>query len=222
MSKEHFEPVTAKSLAKVILKTMSLGTYYEDHIEAILEPHIGKPSYDKSVPQRCEEAYNEAVSLLTRIRNKTLEIGNATEIDRFLKKTNPFKEAEIVDKEEDKTEEHELLPFSIELAAQGHKVVTRDGRDVKIVADDLTGNQELLVVITNEDGTKHPFCLPISGKLSSFVYNPADLFILKEPETLEIHLFKHDNGTYYAQAPGQAFREPEVAYKHIKTITVTI
>src|SRR5690606_14487543 len=103
MSKEHFEPVTAKSLAKVILKTMSLGTYYEDHIESIIDPHIRKPSDDdKSVPQRCAEAYYNAVDLMKKMYIKGMTSENKDELLVLIGKSDPFKEADIVDKELDK------------------------------------------------------------------------------------------------------------------------
>ena len=175
-----------------------------------------------SVPERCEEAYNEAVSLLTRIRDKTLEIGNAIEIDRFLKKPNPFKEADIVD---DGKPEPQLLPFDLGLAAQGHKVVTRDGFFVKIVADNIESiDHPILYVGTKENGKSFYNRATLSGKTSQYTESHSDLFILKEQETVFIDILRQEDGGLYTCL----YKDEGVTYaiekgtNVIKTITTTI
>src|SRR5690606_6002116 len=60
------------------------------------EPLV-EPKEDKSVPARCEEAYDEAIQLLREWdKNGITSVQNRTNTEAFLSKPNPFKEAEIV------------------------------------------------------------------------------------------------------------------------------
>lgn len=294
MSKEHFEPVTARTIAEIIVNNAYIGytagtnkRAVVDSAEDILAPHIRKPSDDdKSVPARCEEAYDEAVSLLKRIRDKTLEIGNAIEIDRFLKRPNPFKEADIVKDEveqdcpepnlpsdvemfrkrlrniqyfketdsdyvhtgkinalfddlisavefyktqnaaEELKPEPRLLPFDLKAAQNGAKVVTHNGRTpVKIVADDISSEYSILATYTGLIGGVYFDQFDLSGRRKGIQDENMNLFILKEPETLEIQIWRDKNDRcYLLTTPNQSgySKYYEADCELIKTITVTI
>ena len=231
---KHFEPVTARSLAeKIVDKAQQFSPWQtrasqKTAIESIIEPHIRKPSDDdKSVPARCEEAYNEALNLLASaadIITKIKEFDEPTEWldDRrdFINKPNPFKEADIVHEDE---KEPTLLPFSLEEAKNGVKVVTREMNDVKIVADDLTGNYPLLAVVST--GRVKVSCRYTIGGSTESQHPPMDLFILKEPETVEVSIYKNKyadlyRAAAYDEAPDSRFKDTN--YELIKTIKVKI
>lgn len=118
-----------------------------------------------------------------------------------------------------------LLPFSLEDAKNGAKVVTRDGRDAKVVADGIDGSNIAVVVKGNINKSLHQYhidgCYRRNGDTS------LDLFILKEPETVEIGLYRHkyDNSilVHDVASPWHSgyMGEPEES-KLIKTITVQI
>lgn len=121
MSKEHFEPVTAKSVAERLYhiaahQSTHASSKYEtiSYMERILEPHIRKPSDGqmadvgwvtggmKSVPQRCEDAYNEAKRLIAEAAS-LLTTNKSDAAKKWYNERyhlvcgpNPFKEAEIV------------------------------------------------------------------------------------------------------------------------------
>lgn len=289
---KHFEPVTARSLTNQIMRVIK-GIYLanteglrnvEEDIYSTIEPHIRKPSDDdKSVPQRCEEAYNEAVKLIEGFvgeftHDVFMNLRKAA--DKFLQKPNPFKEADIFKDpifkaamdELDREKEAEVLlrelksyytvcdppnpntinfnrsaegifkkiakfleegratspariPFDLELAKQGHKVVTRNGRDVKIVADDLSGDYPVLATIIGEDEYKTFAAFTSDGEHIRNRGSQHDLFILKEPETLEIQIWRDKNDrSYLLTTPNQSgySKYYEADCELIKTITVTI
>lgn len=196
------------------------GKAYRELIEFVSQKVRPTGPETKSVPERCEEAYNEAVRLLENwedidshgeikyLKKKTAE---------FLNKPNPFTEADIV--KEDETEP-KLYPFDLGLAAQGHKVVTRDGRDAKVVAEGLKGVTPICAVITDHDDSKTACLLTLKGKLVDHKENPEDLFIMKEPETIEISIFKgKKNEVFITESKEVSNRE---YWTHIKTIKTTI
>ncbi len=181
-----------------------------------------------SVPERCEEAYNEAAELI-EYAHETITRGlDEDEWSRkyysFIQKPNPFKEADIVDKEEDKQPEQVLLPFSLKEAKNGAKVVTRTLLPIKIVADDLDMQSPILGII--DDGkSKTSFNWMPSGRMYIKDESDYDLFILKEPETVEVSIYKNKYADLYRAAaydevPDSKFKDTD--YELIKTITVTI
>jgi len=119
-----------------------------------------------------------------------------------------------------------LLPFSLEDAKNGAKVVTRKLIPVKIIADDLDMQNPILGII--DDGkSKISLNWMKSGRMYIKDESDYDLFILKEPETVEIGLYRHkyDNSilVHDVASPWHSgyMGEPEES-KLIKTITVQI
>lgn len=294
MSKEHFEPVTARTIAEIIVSNAYIGytagtnkRAVVDSAEGILASHIRKPSDDdwmksaafllqkvitsydntksintdeirrflnkgavtadmerveenmgasKSVPQRCEEAYDEAIQLLREWdKNGITTAQNRTNTEAFLSKPNPFKEADIVlddidelvslMKEESKRIQEEskpkLLPFDLKAAQEGAKVVTRDGTPVKIVSDNIDSNYPILYVGNKKNGKQFYNRTDINGIDKEGTLTNS-IFILKEPETIEMRIFKHKKyGTIDVLTKDERFMDP-TKWELIKTITVTI
>lgn len=278
MEDKHFEPVTARSLARDFYsKAMAIyhsGVNFDrgmNMLLEIIEPHIRKPSdgfempfdlpddismlserfnriikgcksaadrssqieslkedvinallyYKKeSVPARCEEAYNEAVELIRFINSCIYGTGYEglhKRIAYFMQQPNPFKEADIV-KEDDP--EPTLLPFDLGLAARGHKVVTKDLIEVKIVAEGLSGDWPILAVYTDRYGAKQFDEFDLKGQRKDIIDDSLNLFILKEPETVDIHIYRDVSANrMFAWVDEKAPDNEE--YALIKTITVT-
>lgn len=73
-----------------------------------------------------------------------------------------------------------LLPFDLEAAKAGAKVVTRDGRPARIVCFDLKNEQSLLVVVHDNEGVESPETYYKNGKYSD--RNTVwDLFLAPKP-----------------------------------------
>lgn len=203
------------------------GEAYRELRDFVLQKIRPTGPETNSVPARCEEAYNEAISLLHGAWNTIRESGTGSEIENWRDRAaklmggpNPFKEADIVDKEKDKQPEQVLLPFDLKAAQSGSKVVTRDGRGAKIVADGLDGNNIAAVVKNEISQSLHQY--HVDGCYNWLGDNPLDLFILKEPETITIRILKHkETGEIDVLTPGQNHMNPHV-WELIKTVTETI
>lgn len=228
---KHFEPVTARSLAEQIKKAFGQLYYLTKEevkintIHSIIEPHIRKPSdhiYFGSVPKKCEEAYDEAVRIIKNFVD-TFECAfisdtNSRKAEEFLKKPNPFKEVDIVDNGKP---EPQLLPFDLGLAAQGHKVVTGDGRGAKVVAEGLAGDWSVLATYIDILGIKRFGEFNSRGQRKGMPDGSLDLFILKEPETIEIRILESESGVYSVINTDDGYAANS-GDKLIKTITTTI
>ena len=227
---KHFEPVTARSLAEQIKKAFGQLYYLTKEevkintIQSIIEPHIRKPSdhiYFGSVTARCKEAYDEVVELLEKFAGEFThdEFMNLREsANDFLKKQNPFQEAVIVD---DGKPESQLVPFDLGLAAQGHKVVTGDGRGAKVVAEGLAGDWSVLATYIDILGIKRFGEFNSRGQRKGMPDGSLDLFILKEPETIEIRILESESGVYSVINTDDGYAA-NTGDKLIKTITTTI
>ncbi len=73
-----------------------------------------------------------------------------------------------------------LLPFDLEAAKAGAKVVTRDGRPVRIVCWDMKGKWPLVVIAPNYDETEGLFAIGIDGCFNNRETN-LDLFLAPTP-----------------------------------------
>lgn len=74
-----------------------------------------------------------------------------------------------------------VKPFSIEAAKNGAKVVTRDGRTVRIVAYDLDSRYPICAIIRSQEGTEYPEVYLKDGRYDEDgIENNCDLFIEEE------------------------------------------
>lgn len=220
MLSERFNQIIegCKSSADRTIKVESLR---EDVIDSLLHYKA------KSVPARCEEAYDGAINLIMEIGHRLNEPSHRYiigKIDDFLQKPNPFKEAVITD---DKPEPR-LLPFDLKAAQDGAKVVTHGGKtEVKIVADNISSSHPILATYSVLEGGVYFDQFDLEGRRKHISDKNMNLFILKEPETVEIELYRHkyDNSilVHDVASPWHSgyMGEPEES-KLIKTITVQI
>ena len=76
-----------------------------------------------------------------------------------------------------------LIPFDIELAKSGAKVVTRDGHSVRIGLYDIKYKNFPIVGVVQEGVYETPYCFTKNGKFNEDEDHPYDLFIEEEVKT---------------------------------------
>lgn len=99
------------------------------------------------------------------------------------------------------------IPFDIEKAQAGAKVVTRDGRTARIVAYDMDCRYPICAIIRSQEGTEYPEVYLKDGRYDEDgIENNCDLFIEEEyrpyanademDEAIKVHgmFVKHRNG----------------------------
>ena len=94
-----------------------------------------------------------------------------------------------------------MKPFSLEeyLANPSRKVVTRNGRSVKIICTDRKNiNHPIVALIENEltEG-EGVLCYTEEGKIFNQVSNDADLFFVSEKKEGWINLYRTETSSQY-------------------------
>ena len=86
-----------------------------------------------------------------------------------------------------KNKKKKLIPFDLERAKAGDPVITRDGRDVKILAFDVQNYYPIVGICKDvrQDKTEVLHTFTARGLVASLSSNPADLFMKpkKKPKT---------------------------------------
>ena len=85
-----------------------------------------------------------------------------------------------------------MKPFNLEeyLKDPSRKVVTRDGRDVRIICTDF--NNPDFPVICEIEGSKWPSSFTTSGLLIKGAEHPSDLFFVSEKHEGWVNVYKED------------------------------
>lgn len=76
-----------------------------------------------------------------------------------------------------------LIPFDIEKAKQGAKIITRNKKSVRILDYNLKSIDTPIVAAVMEDTFEHVFCYKITGKHECKDLYEYDLFIEEEVKT---------------------------------------
>ena len=95
-----------------------------------------------------------------------------------------------------------MKQFNLEeyLANPSKKVVTRDGRDVRIICTDFDNPN--FPVIGEVKGSKWPCSFTTKGIFNRYEVGDSDLFFAQEKHEGWINLYKCDNSTrYYVSKP---------------------
>ena len=88
-------------------------------------------------------------------------------------------------------------PFSVEeyIKNPERKVVTRDGRDVRIICIDRKGTEDtVLALCLMSDGSENCYCYPPNGKVYLSADSCMDLFFAPEKKEGWLNLYKDENG----------------------------
>lgn len=97
--------------------------------------------------------------------------------------------------------EYELIPFDIQKAKAGATVVTRNGRDVSILAYNIEGDYPIFGVIATSDSQKSSFRLTKNGLYCIGRNSGSDLFLKvpkpkKKTVTKWLNIYKGDTCGY--------------------------
>lgn len=120
-------------------------------------------------------------------------------------------------------ETKKLKPFDIEKAKAGAKVVTRDGRNVRIICWDKLDDDDtypIVALVKDKDGTEDTEIYTLDG--ACVVDQKYDLDLFMAPTTVEqwVNVYKDENGVYF-----YAFHNSEQKahqYKDVKNYITTI
>ena len=117
-----------------------------------------------------------------------------------------------------------MKPFNIDeyLKNPNKKVITRDGRNVKIHCTNYCANQPIIAEV---DGADYSTSFLSNGRFFSFGDNRNDLFFSPEKHEAWINLYKWNNSTrYYVSKPFDSEEEAmEFSRKddnYLKTIKI--
>ena len=79
----------------------------------------------------------------------------------------------------------------------GDKIITRDGRDGRVICTDLKRDFPIVVAILSKDGTEHTQSYYKNGYVRNDVFsNESDIFL--PPQKEYVGLYKDINGGYVA------------------------
>ena len=114
-----------------------------------------------------------------------------------------------------------MKPFNIEeyLANPNRKVVTRDGRDVKIICTNFLSNKNVIAEI-EKDG--YSLSYDENGRNNNFS-TPCDLFFAPEKHEGWLNIYRGESGFYLRGNPYKSKEEAdEVAKANYKTFCITV
>ena len=114
-----------------------------------------------------------------------------------------------------------MKPFNIEeyLANPNRKVVTGDGRDVKIICTNFLSNKNVIAEI-EKDG--YSLSYDENGRNNNFS-TPCDLFFAPEKHEGWLNIYRGESGFYLRGNPYKSKEEAdEVAKANYKTFCTTV
>ena len=93
-----------------------------------------------------------------------------------------------------------MRPFSLKeyLKNPSRKVVTRDGRNVRIICTNAKGNFPIIALVETHNNTEVAIRLSEDGHFYNYAEDSSDLFFATEKQEGWINLFRDptDNGIY--------------------------
>lgn len=119
------------------------------------------------------------------------------------------------------------IQFNIEKAQAGAKVVTRDGRTVRIVAYDLDSRYPICAIIRAQNGSEYPEVYLKSGRYDEDgIENNCDLFIEEESkyrpyanaDEMDEAIKEHGHGMYVVNRLTDV-RQAIIAYSNLEVAT---
>ena len=119
-----------------------------------------------------------------------------------------------------------MKQFNLEayLANPSRKVVTRDGRKVRIICTDAKSRYPVIALAENHDGTTEQFLtLTKNGKYFEGSPNSNDLYFAPEKHEGWLNIYRSESGFYLRGNPYKSKEEAEeVAKANYKTFCTTV
>ena len=83
-----------------------------------------------------------------------------------------------------------MKPFDLEAAKSGKKVVTRDGKAVRVVCFDMAGTEFCVLALIPRQSTRESLgCYTAKGKFSGSEESSIDLFMASEIEVRWVNIY---------------------------------
>ena len=87
------------------------------------------------------------------------------------------------------------------LANPSKKIVTRDGKNVRIICTDAKGNFPIIALVETHNGTETALRLKENGHFYNDTIDYRDLFFAAEKQERWVNIYKNKEGYY----PGKCF-----------------
>lgn len=118
-----------------------------------------------------------------------------------------------------------MKPFSLEeyLKDPSKKVVTRDGRNARIIYTDRDSNYSIVALIADNNGYESPEIYTKEGRSYFYRTTPLDLFFATEKHEGWLNIYRSERGFYLRGNPYKSKEEAdEVAKANYKTYCTTV
>ena len=109
-----------------------------------------------------------------------------------------------------------MKPFTLEeyLKNQFRKIITRDGREAKILYTEAEHEYPIIALITNEDGTQFPRAFNKNGEYFHGTNSASDLFFSDVKHEAWVNVYRDTKG--YVIIGSNAFASKEQAVEFAK------
>ena len=117
-----------------------------------------------------------------------------------------------------------MKPFNLEeyLANPSLKIVTREGKDARIICTDAKGKYPIVALIKSQN-IEYPSIFTKKGKYVLHMQHPDDLFFASEKYEGWLNIYRSESGFYLRGNPYKSKEEAdEVAKANPKTFFTTI
>ena len=118
-----------------------------------------------------------------------------------------------------------MKPFSLDeyLKNPSRKVVTRDGRKVRVIYTDKKGRFPVVALVEQDAASESVFAFTNDGKYLNCEIDAKDLFFAPEKHEGWLNIYRSENGFYLRGNPYKSKEKAEeVAKANNKTFCTTI
>ena len=117
-----------------------------------------------------------------------------------------------------------MKPFSLEeyLKNPSRKVITRDGRNARIICTDAKNNYPIVALIERTDGSEYALSYTKDGKYINETTDNNDLFFAPEKHEGWINLYKNVMGHIFPSYMYQTEEEAKKCGRRIDSYVTTV
>ena len=105
----------------------------------------------------------------------------------------------------------------------GRRIITKDGRNVRIICTDAKGNFPIIALVETYNGNETVLRLKENGRFYNDTENSSDLFFAPEKHEGWLNIYRGERGFYLRGNPYKSKEEAdEVAKANYKTFCATV
>lgn len=114
-----------------------------------------------------------------------------------------------------------MKPFNLEeyLANPNRKVVTRDGRNVRIIYTDAKGSFPIIALVETHNGTETVLRLKENGHFHNGTEDSRDLFFVTEKHEGWVNIYEYGRGKYITSEVVYTKKEDAIMGKNKSYLT---